>query len=252
MSSNRLKLNADKTEFIWLGTRQQLAKITRQPLDVGGSPVTPVNKVRDLGVMVDDELTMTVHVNHVVRSCFYQLRQLRSVRRCLPFEAQRTLVHAFVASRLDYCNAILYGVAACHINRLQVVLNAAARLITGAGRREHITPVLRDVLHWLPVPQRITFKIAVLAFDCVRGTGPTYFGDVCVPLADIPGRANLRSAERGDLRVPSTTTAIGKRSFRVAAPTVWNSLPSHLRVKTLSRQQFRAGLKTYLFKAAYR
>ena len=109
MSSNRLKLNADKTEFIWLGTRQQLAKITRQPLDVGGSPVTPVNKVRDLGVMVDDELTMTVHVNHVVRSCFYQLRQLRSVRRCLPFEAQRTLVHAFVA--VDWTIATPYCMA---------------------------------------------------------------------------------------------------------------------------------------------
>jgi hypothetical protein len=234
MSSNRLKLNAGKSEFIWLGTRQQLAEISLQPLDVGGVSVTPVGKVRDLGVMVDNELTMAAHINHVVRSCFYQVRQLRSVRRCLPFETRRTLVTAFVSSRLDYCNAILYGVAACHINRLQVVMNAAARLVTGIGRYEHVTPVLRDILHWLPVSQRILFKIAVLAFDCVRGTGPTYFNDVCIRLAVIPGRANLRSAERGELRVPSTTTVIGSRSFRVAAPTVWNSLPKHLHHQTLS------------------
>jgi hypothetical protein len=252
MSLNRLKLNAEKTEFIWLGTRQQLAKINRQPLDVGGASVTPVNVVRDLGVMVDDELTMAAHVNHVVRSCFYQLRQLRSVRRCLPFEARRTLVTAFISSRLDYCNALLYGVAACYTDRLQAVMNAAARLITGVGRYAHITPVLRDVLHWLPVSQRVTFKIAVLAFDCVRGTGPAYFSDVCIRLADIPGRANLRSAARGELDEPSTMTVIGRRSFRVAAPTVWNSLPENLRHQTLSRQQFKVGLKTHLFKAAYK
>src|SRR5664279_748783 len=103
MASNRLKLNADKTEFIWLGTRQQLRKISQQPLDVGGASVAPVSKVRDLGVIIDDELTMAAHVNHVVSGCFYQLRQLRSVRRAL--------VTAFISSRLDYCNAIMYGAA---------------------------------------------------------------------------------------------------------------------------------------------
>ena len=210
-----------------------------------------VTKVRDLGVMIDDELTMAAHVGHVVSGCFYQLRQLRSVRRCLPFEARRALVTAFVASRLDYCNAVLYGVAACNINRLQVAMNTAARLVTGSGKYEHITPVLRDVLHWLPVPQRINFKIAVLAFSCIRGTGPAYFSDVCIPLADIPGRAGLRAADRGDLFVPSSRTKIGSRSFRIAAPTVWNALPQQLHDQSLSRQQFKNGLKTHLFQAAY-
>ena len=251
MSSNRLKLNADKTEFIWLGTRQQLRKISQQPLDVGGASVKPVSSVRDLGVIIDDELTMAAHVNHVVSGCFYQLRQLRSVRRCLPFEARRALVTAFISSRLDYCNAILYGAATRYTNRLQVVMNAAARLVTGTGRYEHITPVLRDVLHWLPVSQRIIFKIAVLAFNCIRGTGPVYFNDVCTRLADIPGRACLRAADRGDLFVPTTKTKIGSRSFRVAAPVVWNSLPHPLHETTLSRQQLKNGLKTHLFKAAY-
>ena len=138
----------------------------------------PGSKVRDLGVILDDELTMTAHVNHVVSGSFYQLRQLRSVRRCLPFDARRALVTAFISSHLDYCNATLYGVAAGNVHRLQVVMNAAARLVTDTGRHEHITPVLRDILHWLPVQQRIIFKIAVLAFNCIRGTGPVYFNDV--------------------------------------------------------------------------
>jgi len=86
----------------------------------------------------------------------------------LPFPLSRTV---FVASCLDYCNALLYGVAKTEIQRLQTVMNAAARL--GLGRYDHVTPVLRDTLHWLPVWQRVVFKLAVLAFDCVRGTCPS-------------------------------------------------------------------------------
>ena len=131
-------------------------------------------------------------------------------------------------------------------------MNAAARLVTKTGRYEHITPVLRDLLHWLPVQQRIIFKIAVLAFNCIRGTGPVYFNDVCVPLASIHGRTCLRAAGRGDLLVPATKTMIGGRSFRIAAPTVRNSLPLHLHDNTISERQFKSGLKTHLFNLAYK
>ena len=157
-----MKFNADKTEFIWLGTRQQLRKITQQSLDINGVSLLPGSKVRDLGVILDDELTMTAHVNHVVSGSFYQLRQLRSVRRCLPFDARRALVTAFISSRLDYCNATLYGVAAGNIHRLQVVMNAAARLVTDTGRHEHITPVLRDILQWLQFNSGLSSKLLSL------------------------------------------------------------------------------------------
>ena len=88
-------------------------------------------------------------------------------------EATRTLVHAFVSSRLDGCNSLLAGVSSQLLNKLQVIQNAAARLVTGARRSEHVTPLLRD-LHWLPIRQRVTFKTAVLAYKCQQGTAPLY------------------------------------------------------------------------------
>ena len=131
-------------------------------------------------------------------------------------------------------------------------MNAAARVVVDAGKYEHITPALRDVLHWLPVPQRIEYKMSLLTFSCMRGIGPSYFRDVCVPVSTIPGRANLRSADRGDLVVPRTTTStFGRRSFTFVAPVIWNSLPLHLRSPSISRGQFAGGLKTHLFKQAY-
>jgi len=100
MTSNRLKLNADKTEFIWLGTRQQLAKVSSSPLLIKCRFITPLNKVRDLGVIIDRELSMDAQTRNVTRCCFYQLRQLRSVRKSLPTDDRCTVAVAFIASRV--------------------------------------------------------------------------------------------------------------------------------------------------------
>ena len=103
----------------------------------------------------------------------------------------------------------------------------------------------------LLVHQRILYKVAATAFDCIRGTGPAYFKHVSTPASDISGRAHLRSAERRDILVPRTRTELGRRSFPVAAPTVWNSLPAHLRSTLIGLRQFRDGLKSHLFADAY-
>ena len=161
----------------------------------------------------------------------------RSIKRSLTLDSRRALATAFVASRVDYCNGVLYGVAK-EVQRLQMVLNAAARLVVGTGKFSHVT-IFRDVLHWLPVQHRISYKIAILARDCTHGIGPAYFGDVCAPVTAAPGRTNLRSATRGDLVIPQTRTKLGERSFRISAPTVWNSLPDSLKHFATSNQPLR-------------
>ena len=158
-------------------------------LVVDGVAMTAAETVRDLGVTLDPQLSMKNHVDSVVRSCFYQLRQLRTIRRSVPDDAMQTLVHAFITSRVDYCNAVLFGVVGVGLRRLQAVLHAVARLITGVRRNDHITPTLRDTLHWLPVPQRIDFKIALMAFDCLHDRCPANFDDVCCPVGSVAGRA---------------------------------------------------------------
>ena len=132
-----------------------------------------------------------------------------------------------------------------------MVLNAAARLVVGTGKFSHVTPIPRDVFHWLPVQHRISYKIAILARDCILGIGQAYFSDVCAQVTAAPGRINLRSATRGDLVIPGTRTKLGERSFRISAPTVWNSLPDSLKHFATSREHFRKELKTYLFRKAY-
>jgi len=210
------------------------------------------NHFCDLGVTLDSLLTMKQHTDTVARSCFYQMRQLRSVRRSLTLDALHTLVHALINSKVDYCNAVLYGAPAYAVWRLQAVLNAAARLITGTRLNEHITPVLRDTLHWVPFTHRIDYKIALMTYSCVHGTSPAYFDSICRPVASVEGRAMLRSANYGKLVEPRTRgKRYGPRSFHVAAPFVWNNLPRHLRNDDISCEQFARDLKTVLFAWAY-
>ena len=249
MGANRLKLNTEKTQVIWIGTRQQLSKIDITELRLGSATVPVSNSVSDLGVMVDSQLTMADHVATTCRSCFFQLRQLRSIRLALTIDATKTLVNAFISSRLDYCNSLLAGISSGLLKKLQSVQNAAARLISRTRKFDHITPVLRD-LHWLPIRKRIDFKIATLVFKCLHDLAPPYLVGDIVPLASIPGRRLLRSSSTQTLSVPFVRTAnYGSRCFAVYGPTVWNSLPVELRTADCSLATFRQRLKTYFFLA---
>jgi len=130
MKSNRLKLNTDKTQFIWLGSRQQLQKLNTTALDQNRVTIDFQLYAKSIGVTFDQELSMVAQINSVSRLCFYQLKQLRSVRSALTWDAALTLVHAFISSRVDYCNALFFGITDTAARKLQAILNAAARLVT--------------------------------------------------------------------------------------------------------------------------
>jgi hypothetical protein len=247
MDGNRLKLNADKTQIIWVGSRQQLAKLVDTDVTLQSSVVHPSTTVVDLGVHIDDQLSMAAHVANLSRVCFFQLRQIRSIHRFLSSDATRHLVQAFVSCRLDYCNSLLYKISDHLTTQLQRIQNAAARLVVGARRSDHITPVLRD-LHWLPIRQRVVFKIATLVYKCLHGLAPDYLASQCIPVASLSGRRHLRSAASNLLVEPRTPTVrAGARPFSVCGPAVWNSLPDELRSSGQSLASFRRSLKTFLF-----
>ena len=151
---------------------------------------------------------------------------------------------------MDYYNAILVGIPDCQRKRLQSVINASARLVSGARRNDHITPVLCD-LHWLQVSERINYKVAVLTFKCLSGTAPTYLSSTIQKVADIPSRKRLRSSSGLRLIIPrSRLVSVGDRAFPVAAARIWNSLPLDV-ISADSLAVFRKRLKTHLFSVSY-
>ncbi len=157
------------------------------------------------------------------------------------------LIHAFMTSRLDYCNALLGGCSARLINKLQMVQNAAARVLTRTRKYDHISPVL-STLHWLPTKHRIDFKILLITYKALNGLAPQYLSEL---LSHYSPSRPLRSQNSGHLIIPriSKSTA-GGRSFSYLAPKLWNNLPNTVReADTLC--QFKSRLKTHLFNLAY-
>lgn len=249
MASNRLRLNLDKTQFLWLGSKEQLAKLDKQQLAAILPALVESTSARDLGVILDEQLTFKQHVSKLSQSCYFQLRRLRSIRRSLSPALLNTLVHAFVCSRLDFCNSSFCGSSVAVLDRMQSILNAAARLVLGLRKFDHISVAMRDTLHWLPVRQRIDFKVCLLVRNCLNGAAPPYLSEFCVPVSTVGYRQHLRSAAHGDLKLPKVhRERYGRRGFYISGPRLWNQLPRDIRQQAANLTTFKRALKTHYFR----
>ena len=167
----------------------------------------------------DETLSLDKHVSSVCKSALFHLWNIAKIRMYLTSESTKTLVHAYVTCQLDNCNSLLLGSPKYMIQKLQRIQNCAARLVVGQPRASHICPILKE-LHWLPVEQRITFKVLLLTFKALNNPAPLYLSQLIVPYN--PTR-NLRSAGKHLLEVPSLhLKSYGNRAFSVAAPKHWN------------------------------
>ncbi len=160
--------------------------------------------------------------------------------------ATKTLVHCLVISCLDYANSLLMPCSKTNIHRLQRIQNVAAKLVTRAGKFDHVTPLLLE-LHWLPVSFRITFKVLLLVHKCVLGEAPEYLIDLFESY--VPNR-NLRSGDKNLLVIHKTRTNFGLKAFMVHGAKMYNSLDVDLKSET-KLQSFKGHLKTKLFKDAF-
>ena len=246
MERNMLKLNQEKFEFIVFHPKHKHIQVENITID--GNVICPSSYVRNLGICQDNSLTMEKHIATVSRSCYHQIRSISRIRKYITTDACRTLVQSNVTSRLDYCNVLLHNLPDFLLNRLQLVQNTCARLVTGTSRRDHITPVLIE-LHWLPVEYRSTYKVLLYTYKAQHGQAPRYISNL---IEKYHPTRSLRSATKSLLKEPSCrTTTYGSRSFCVSAPRLWNSLPQHIRqTKTLAN--FKKLLKTHLFKHAFK
>ena len=205
-------LNSSKSEFMWCASPRRVHLIDRSPFVLPDGLVNASSSVRNLGAYFDESMSMVEHVNRLVRSCFDQLRRVRFIRRSLTTMAATRLMNSFIIARVDYCNSIFAGLSKQRLARIQSVLNVAARIIFGHARFDHITPTLRDQLHWLKVPQRIEFKRCLLVYKALHGQAPAYIASFC---SEVSSTRCLRSSSHHLLRIPppAKTVQLGERSF---------------------------------------
>ena len=182
MLTHELKMNDDKTEYLVISSKSIARSIVSPSLHIGDHQVVATSTARNI-VMMDSKASMEAHVPSVCKSSFIHIRNLSRIKKFLDSSSLERLVHAFITTKLDYCNSLLCGAPSTLINKLQRIQSIVAKLITGHGRCEHITPVLKS-LHWLPVQQRIKFKTLVLVYKVVNNLAPVYLQELLHPVAD--------------------------------------------------------------------
>ena len=244
LSENYLQLNSDKTETLIIAPENAIPHI-KQCIGTLGASVLP--KIRNLGVIFDSTMSLEHHSKLLTKNCLFQLRNISKLRPLVSKPELELIIHAFISSRLDYCNSLFTCFNKKELDRLQVIQNSAARLLTHTNRRTHITPVLA-ALHWLPLQFRIHFKILVLTFRVLHGQAPSYLSDL---IQFYTPTRSLRSSDQRLLDIPHTHFKTrGDRSFAAVAPRLWNMLPFSLRCLD-SVDTFKKNLKTLLFKQAF-
>ena len=239
MTNNLLKLNDDKTELIVITTHSNTSRNQHIGINIGDSLITPSSEPpRNLWVLFDSTCSLNDHVSKICKSINYNLYSIGKIRKYLDTPPAEKMI----TSRLDYCNSLLYGAKCNNTSQLQLCQNNAARMLSLRRKFDHITPVLKD-LHWLPVEQRIEYKVLLLTYKA-----PAYISQL---LSLYTPTRPLRSENKNLLRVPRCRLeGFGRRCFACAAPSLWNPLPTPVK-RASSIDTFKSSLKTYLFNVAY-
>ncbi len=236
MKEYHLQLNLAKSELLVFPATPTLQHDFT--IQFGSSTFTPSSSVRIIRVIFDDQLTFKDHIAKTARSCRFALHNIRKIRPFLTQHAAQLLVQAY------YCNALLAGLPLCTIKPLQMIQNAAARLVFNEPKRAHVTPLFIS-LHWLPVAARIKFKMLTLAYRTATGSAPSYF--LSLMRIYIPSR-RLRSVSEQRLLVPSQRgTKSLFRMFSFTVPGWWNEIPTPI-WNAESLTIFKRHLKTHLFR----
>ena len=250
MRVNMLALNDSKTEVIRFSSKFGRRGPPRAcSVQVGEVSVHSLTEVRDLGVMLDASGTMSAHVTKLCKSASYALWRIGKIRNLLDRNSTEKLFHAFVTSKFDYCNSLLFGLPEFELRKLQVIQNSAARLVTRIKIFEHITPVLKS-LHWLPVNKRLEVKVLCLVYKILKGIAPGY---LCELLSVKSTTCTLRSTFSGAVCVQQPlgkTKYCGDRSFTIFAPCLWNGLPATIRSAD-TIEIFKTSLKTHLLRITF-
>ena len=251
MDSNRLKMNCAKTEYIIFSSRNQVHKISNCSLNVNDDHIVKSKSIRYLGTTLDENLSLLENVKSKCKKAMYNLRRIRSIRQFLTFKACEQLILSLVISHLDYANSLYAGLPKSTLKHLQRIQNMAAKVVLKLNRLDSSTEARRE-LHWLPIQQRIDFKILTLVYKTINKESPQYLRDLLQMVTYNDLTQSLRSNSGAqNLFVPKTKRKMfADRSFSVYGPKIWNSIPGKIRLSK-NIVTFQTELKTYLFAKAY-
>ena len=234
-----LKLNASKTKILVIMPPTLAHEVRIGGIFMDGSCIRFVSSAKNLGVILDNELSFSKHVVKVIKSCYFTIRNLSRIKPFLTLQQLQTAVCACVLSKLDYCNALYFRIDEKLIDKLQSVQNAAAKLLKKkSGHKNMSTTEYIRRCHWLRITERVLFKMCLFMHKAIhQRCSPNWLQDLI--------KYNVSDRTLKLVQLPFNTN-YGKRSFTRAGPRLWNILPGDVKDHP-DTTKFKTALKTYLF-----
>ena len=196
---NQLLLNPEKTKLIIFGSRQMATKVEDFRLSLLGKELVPVKVVKDLGIILDSKLTYNEHIITTVSACMKRLGQINRVKHAFDQRTLIMIINSLVFSKLFYCSNVWSNTTECNLDKLQAVQNFACRIISGARKFDHITPILKR-LQWLPVRDQLNYRQAIMCFKCMTGSAPGYLTEQFIKRSNVSKRST-RNAQALDILI---------------------------------------------------
>ena len=239
--SNGLKVNPQKTQAIFVGSRQNIAKIpvdTRINFD--GNLIEPTCQVKNLGVVFDNYMTFDKHIDEIRRKTIGSLIYLNNIKNKIDKETRIMLVQSLAMSKVDYCFKIWGSTGITQIQRIQKLQNFAAKIAIGNVKKyDHVTPCIRE-LKWLRIEEKYKYELCVLMYRRVNGLAP----EMLIPLTPVYSVSHASTRQSNDFYISISRTDLGSRELAKSCPRLWNTLPREIReVTTLT--SFKRKLKEY-------
>jgi len=234
-----LCLNANKTKILVISPPSLRDSIILRGTFIDNVCIRFVHSAKNLGVVLDETLTFDEQVKRVVKSCICIIKKIAEIKSFLSPEQLKTVVCASVLSKLDYCNALYFGITKARMKKLQSVQNSAVQLIRKKINKQEVsTAELLKEFHWLPVKKRVSFKLMLIVHKCLLGKAPKSLQEMMVK------GGSLRTKKLEERRCNGE---MGERSISVAGPKLWNLLPLDIRIED-DTDEFKNKLKTFLFR----
>lgn len=244
--SNALVLNPNKTKYIILGSRHQVQLVKNKglSLEINGSRIEGVCEIRNLGLILDENMRFESHVSNIVRTCFYRLKVLYRIRDCLNEKLRIVLCETLILSKFNYVDVVIGPRLLERTKKsIQRVQNACARYCFYVPRRDHVTSYLNRA-SILKMENRRRLHLATMLFGVIKHGVPTYLVEKLVWTRDVNTAHSTRSSQYA-LILPMHRTAAFRGSFKYAATKCWNNLPPPLRNLT-TKSSFKKQYKRIL------
>lgn len=244
---NGLLLNTDKTQCIFIGSRQILAQLPNNiSIQFHDTKIHPTAKVKNLGIYMDQYMTYETHINDLHKKIMGALLYINKIKHFLDKETRILAIKSLALTHLNYCNIIWGTTASTLITKAQKLQNFAAKVADGKARKfDHVTPIMKE-LEWLDINNTITYNIATTVFKKLNNLYPTHF----LPLPTVNTVTNSTSRQGSNLYVPRYKTLTGSRSLHITGPNIWNQLPNEI-TNTTSINVFKNKLRNHLLSKQY-